>query len=119
MYFSGGTTIRRFYVYISGAWNWVQWNAGSTGASGDTWWIHDADSDTYVTTEGTGGWGDSDLIIGQSKGKQIFSADSAQFAVNSHIKLGLDSHSGNTYYMWDTQTTYLQVWCSGNLRAEF
>jgi len=49
MYVSG--TSRRFYVYMSGAWNWVQWYGGNSGASSDPTWIHDADQDTLVHTE--------------------------------------------------------------------
>jgi hypothetical protein len=115
LFYVNGTD-RRFYVFMSGAWNWVQWGGPNTASSGDSWWIHDADQNTYVNTEKNA---DENKVRGAAGGTEIFSADSAQFAVNNGIRLGFESNSGNTYMVWDSANTYLQMYIDGGLRAEF
>ena len=115
MYING--TDRRFYVRMASAWNWVQWGGGGTGFTGTTHWIHDDDEDTYVDTEKSG-TGDADRILGAAGGTEIFSADSAMFAVNDGIRLGLESNSGDTYMVWNSANTYLETWVDGTKRLE-
>lgn len=85
----------------------------------DSYWIHDEDEDTYVTTEGTAGTGDTDLIEGQTGGTSVFAGDSDQFAVESGIKLGIEGDDGDSYLEYNSATNYFELYVDGSLRVEF
>jgi len=122
MYMNG--TDRRFYIYMGGAWNWVRWGGGGTGLSTDTWWIHDANSDTYVTTEGTSGSGNEDVIrfsVGDSQGGvagEKVTVDSTGLSVISDLRIGLEGRGGNTFWKYNSGTEYIEAWVNNIKRLE-
>ena len=85
-----------------------------TYASGGTA-IMDADEDTIVETEHTA---DEDKIRMGAGGVEVANASTTQFAVTTGVKLGLKGWDGNTYWKYNSVTTYLEGWVDGIKRVE-
>ena len=77
--------------------------------------IWDTNQDTGIQTEETP---DDDIVRIDSAGTEIVTADVDQFAVNSGIKLGLEGNAGDTYWKYNSTSTYLEGYIDGTLRIE-
>ena len=78
--------------------------------------IKDKDGDTKVDTEEST---DEDIIRMDAAGTEIATADVDQFAVKSGIKLGLEGCSGDSYFVYNETSDYVELWVNGVKRAEF
>jgi len=77
--------------------------------------IWDANLNTGIQVEEST---DENIIRMDASGTEIVTADNDQFAVNSGIKLGLEGNAGDTYWKYNSVTTYLEGWVEGIKRIE-
>lgn len=111
MYAAG--TARRFYVYMSGAWNWVEWGNGSLRAV----YIEDSDGDTQVHTERNA---DEDVIRFKNKGVDSLTVDSnGDVYIQQNKRLALNGTGKSCYMTYNTSNSYMTLYVSNNKRIEF
>ena len=86
-----------------------------TYAGGQGSRIQDFDGNTKVDTEEIT---DENIIRMDAGGTEIVTADVDQFAVTSGIKLGLEGCAGDTYWKYNSVTSYLEGWVDNVKRIE-
>ena len=116
VYASDDGTLRRFYVYIGGQWNQINFDGfGNVTTSGFSDHIIDASGDTLVHTEFTA---NEDRIRHYSKGVYVVAIDTYALQIASGYKMVFNGLGGTTYWTYSSASTYMQCYVNGSLRME-
>ena len=111
LYSSGG--IRRCYYYIDGSWKFIQWGSGTSLSL-----ICDSDYDTKVDTEENS---DEDIIRFDTHGSERMVMDANGVQVYADYPVVFDSSAGvvgDSKWVYNTSTAYLEGWIDGSKRVE-
>ena len=110
LYSSGGK--RRCYYYIDGGWRYIQWSS-STGSSVST--LMDSDEDTVINVEESA---DEDIIRFDTGGTERMILDLNGLQLTSGLPLVFDGIGGDTKWLYNSTTAYLEGWVEGSKRIE-
>ena len=113
---STGSTDRRFYVYIGGQWNRIDFKGDGTvdaGGFGDR--ILDTDQNTGIFTQFVA---NEERLRHYANGTYIVAMDTYGVQLAADYKLVFDGLGGDTYVTYSTASTYLQAYVNGTLRME-
>ena len=110
LYSSGGK--RRCYYYIDGGWRYIQWSS-ATGSSIST--LMDSDEDTVINVEESP---DEDIIRFDTGGTERMILDLNGLQLTSGLPLVFDGIGGNTKWLYNSNTAYLEGWVEGSKRIE-
>ena len=117
VYISEDGALRRFYVYIQGVWNAINFDSSGqiiTSGFGDH--IIDADGDTLVHTDFN--HVDEDIIRTYSKAVYVMAVDTYGLQIAPAYKVVFDGLAGDTYWTYSSASTYMQCYLNGTLRME-
>ena len=111
---------RRFYIYINGAWVMLAWVTG--GGPLKISKILDDDEDTKVDCEETTDedkvridTGGTERVVVDSSGVDVKTGD---LVVASGGKIGYEGISGDSYWKYNSGTTYMELYTNGELRLQ-
>ena len=118
LYHSGSD--RRLYIYMGGQWCYAAWI--TTSGIFEMSMIQDANHDTRVMTEKTANedkvrvdTAGTERVVIDSSGVDVKTGD---LVVASGGKIGYEGISGDSYWKYNSATTYMELYTNGELRLQ-